>query len=321
MRLFYGEQWRQQVIDVAQHIIKTEVAQYSSNNNNILRKVDTHSLMDFDIQKAYTEYRRYLPYLTDLLAHCLPTDKQPSVTMSNIPGFTTSLSKYLALASNRMSAYRYVYSSLLVSGGTKAATIDMLAKSYDTMSYSSVLQQQNNLANTYIDRVERWQATDAHYCITFDNLDKHMRARHSTTSSKNKMVNMVHAIAFKSRVIPPSNLPATPVVMLNDVKPSDLLPFPADLESIRQDLSYHLRQIIADNIPALAWMRPQSAYLRHQHTESLSSVTEQVLLKGYYFCMRCSEQSHSMSFLQHARMNTINIALFEGIPRRYSLIL
>lgn len=269
LKLLLGDTYERTIQDCTSQLIKKEIVTYSQSNC-LLKKCNPEELITFSLSKLQDEFQALLPVTTSILKHALISSRS---TKNNDHGITAAVAKLLALHSNKLSAYRHVMASILVSGGTKAHIIDMLSKTSDTVHYSTVLAKQNELAEAFITKVRHWQESNEHFCIVFDNLDKHMRSRHNDT--KNRMVNMVHAVIYQSRVIP-CYVSSTPKFTLNAITPQHLLPSSTDRTVIRNDLVYYLRAIIAEHIPALEWLKPSTKHMMNKHSDALSEVTKQV---------------------------------------------
>lgn len=261
--------------DLVQEMATQEVQRYQKSYN-ILRRTDVDDLLSFSLQSALTEYRTEMPTLMSIIENSILKSGAGKMKDINF-GLASCVSKLVALNSNQLSAYRYVFSNLLMASGAKAVSHDILAKTFDAMRYTSVLEQQNIMASNYIEKVKTWQLVGQNYSIVFDNLDKHTKAHKGHTNrSQNQMHHMVHAIAYESRVSPPEGLSAEPEIAINHILPSDLLPNHEDYTSLRHELATHIRGIVADNIPALAWMKPVSSAFHHLHSHELSRETKQV---------------------------------------------
>lgn len=270
LKLLLGPNHDSAVAQAYNKIVQKEVESYSTKSDSILRKKDTNSLLMFNINELNEELKTILPTLSHTLNSCIGKPAK-----DNIPGQTALLAKLMSMKSQKMSAYRYIFSSLLTSAGCKADTIDMLSKTHDTVSYRASLSGQDKLAEAFKAKLNVWKA-EKNYAIVFDNVDKHSKPRHFSTENANKMHHMVQAIAFQSRVAEPSGVDDTPIKPTVEVMPEDLLPTQSDFHEVREELVYALRAILAEHIPALEWIKPPQRRNVHKYTEDLKKPTEQV---------------------------------------------
>lgn len=273
--LFRDGSWVSAAQELVKEVTNKEVQDYQKKQN-ISRRAQADDILAFSLDTALQEFKSEMPTFMSIIGDTIA--KPASNRMKDINyGLASCISKLVSLNSNKLSAYRYVYSNLLVSLGAKAVAHDVLAKTYDSMTYTNVLIQQNLMADKYIEKVDEWRCNGTNYSIVFDNLDKHMKAhKGASNTTQNKMNHMVHAIAYESRVQAPSTISHDPEIDMQELRPCDLLPTTQDYASIRQEFGLHIRSIIADNIPALAWIKPSAPGLKHIYSHALCKETEQV---------------------------------------------
>lgn len=256
--------------------VQKEVRLYVSNSTNMLCQTKAEQLRNFNLSKVATELDEEMPTVCGVVrAICQRKHQGKLKTHEAIkPAITSILCKCLGVYSERMSAYKYVLSSVLMSGGTKQCTLNQLACVHDVMSNTQRDRKQLEYVQLFDQDLQVWKDEENKFQIVFDNVDKHVKRRHQSSAKPNAFQHMVQAIALKDRVVT-TNLNLPPAKPIGDfIDPTLLFPSEEDCQVLVEGLSSLIRNIWAEHIPALEWMRPEQD-LRHIYSHKFQDEMKQ----------------------------------------------
>lgn len=223
-----------------QNEIRKEVKTYTYNADSMMRKTFAEDIKNFDIVKLASEFRTRLPISMSILdSLCQPFIESSMKTYEALePVLASVMAKCLGILSDRNSLYRYVISTVLLAGGCTQATTNQFAKLYDAMSLRARDQKQLEFVDLFEKEFDLWRntiySTLSHLPqITFDNVDKYVKRRHSDKATPNTMKHMVQAIVYKD------NVPTVPYQPppLNTISAESLLPQQADIDMLEDEFA------------------------------------------------------------------------------------
>lgn len=223
-------------------------------------------------QKCWEEFNVKVPLLTTLISAVAIRKEQKNLAIKTqqalIPAVTSVIGKCLAIYSNQLSSMKTFYSLLLSEGGTKDTALDRLASLHDCLSTRMTLNKLNGMAANYDIPLRKMREEGRPYVVVFDNVDKYIRPRHQSSTSSNKMVHMVQAIAVAERVnrSPQPHVPDEPEIQLEEINKQHLLPSTDDEASVRAMMVHQVKKAWRQHVPGLSWIDLDDQH--HAATES-----------------------------------------------------
>lgn len=265
------------VFSTCSRIISQEVKAYSQGKS-MLSLTSAEDLRQFDLDSVGKELRDRMPRTYQVVdAITLREHESKMKTHEYVrPAVTSVLCKCLSIYSDRLSAYRYLISSVLASGGTKHQTMDQLARLYDVMSNTARDNKQSDYVQIFNTIKLEWKRRPKPFQVVFDNVDKHLSRRQQSKDVTNTLCHMVQALCVGDRVMAP---PGSPQTAIDEVTTEQLLVSQADRASVVSRMVYVVRDIWSKLIPALAWMKPPR--YTHDYSAEMKAKSEKVFWLFY----------------------------------------
>lgn len=261
--------------------VRRECHRYANTKHCYLKRKSVQELREFSYDAMGQEFATAMPFTTKMISSaCLrPQEGKVKTHASLAPAVSSVIAKALGIYSESLTGYRHYVSTLLVTGGAKESCISRLSRIYDCMHYSTTLHMQDAFAAVIDEDLKGWKDDASTFNIVYDNVDKHVRSRH--TKNKNKMVHMVQGIAVKNRINFDEVADAAPCVPM-DVPPSKIIPSPDDEGKLVAHMARLVRTVWSRRVAALEWMKP--ADHTHSRMTETSSKSEVVRICVHMFC-------------------------------------
>ena len=256
-------------------VIRKEAYDYGNDSASLMRNTSAEDIKNFDLSKLSQEFRDKLPVSMSVVeALCQPRVEGTIKTHQSLePVLTTVMAKCLGVVSDKNSLYRYVYSTVLQTGGAPQTSMNQSAKVDDAMSGQTRDLKQQRFVELFESEYIKWRESappDTLFQITLDNVDKFIRRRHSDKSKPNVLKHMVQAIAYRD------NVPTVPYVppKLTEITGLDLLPTEDDMNTMIKEFANIICDIWARHFPDADWM--ESRQHKHRYTDFARKKTSKV---------------------------------------------
>lgn len=250
-------------------IIK-EMQLYCSSADALLSRSTAIGLLNFSLPALEKDLRSKVPTLMDLISTII---QRNDISSRKETVAATIVAKILGSYNQTLSSFRYVIGLILETGGAKDSCMNRLAISKDCVTPQVLRKKVNEMAELIPILVKDWDKPRSNSTIVFDNVNPYVKPRHQTTDKGNKLYSMTHGLMMKDRV-PTDHLSDIPSKTIQELTLDDCLPSVAQTQQIQDCFVRVIRNVWADNIPSMEWMRENIP--AHKHTQYTSKQTEYV---------------------------------------------
>ena len=202
-------------------------------------------------------------------------------------GMLTAVCKLLNIYNCHLNAYAKITGLRLKRSGLTKRMLNELNKTYDSVSYMTIMRLLDSYSDKAMERVTNWKDDNVHHCG--DNVDVYLKSRHELQGHSSLDLHMYNNILYKHRTlldhlsdVPPEVPPIEEIGLSQFIVNS----------SEQQSLMLHFERQIAKSwnsvdqlhefVSELAADRP------HSHSPEMKLKTEKVGVYSSSDCLRAS---------------------------------